>query len=109
MGETMSARIYGDKLVMLTDDPGGMWAFTTQAKGLLQNEATEMKWTPGQQVSTKEAGFTNGYEAVALRILPGTGSAGAKHPTHAALGWRGNAPKSKGCHGGMRFAVFPLA
>lgn len=104
----MSARIYGDELVMITDNPGGMWAFTTAAGGLLQNEAAAMKWTSGQYISTKEAGFNSSYVAVALRVLPGTGSPGDTHPTHAAVGWKGS-PKTGECHGGMQFAVFPLA
>ena len=103
MSETMSARVYGDTLVLLVTiaklknasltpsigqtnhqsviftcmwqtDGGGMVAYTTPVQGLLGNDVRALNWTAGQQVSTPQAGFNQSFVAVALRILPGTGT-----------------------------------
>ena len=101
MDETMSARIYEQQLVLITDGDG-MVAFTTQAAGLLGNNDSAMAWTPGAPISY--AGLNASFAGVALRVLPIAGP-----PTHVALGWKGDASKD-GCGGtgGLTFAVFAL-
>lgn len=103
MMEPMSARIYGDKLVVITDEWAGMTAFTTEARGLLDDDPADMVWSAGQ-VLNNYSGFNSSYASVALRILPTS----SPNPTHAALGWYPT-PKASQCKGGMTFAVYPLA
>ena len=97
----MSARVYGDRLVLMTDG-GGMVAYSTSVDGLLQDDAGALAWTPGAAVN-QYAGLNGSFVNVALRVLPIDAAA----PTHIALGWR-EPEKKTGCRGGMTFAVFPL-
>ena len=123
MSETMSARVYNDTLVMMTDG-GGMVAFTTHASGL--SSGTDAKalgtFTAGKAVNGY-SGLNGSFVNVALRILPIDGT-----PTHVGLGWRppkapdddsssaaiqvqrAQAPAEGKCGpgSGMTFAIFPL-
>ena len=101
MSETMSARVYGSELVIMSDAKG-MYASTTNASGLMQDDAAALTWTPGSEVNGY-AGLNGSFVNVALRVLPADSPA----PTHAAMGWRPRTP-AKGCRGGMTFSVFPL-
>ena len=102
MDETMSARVYNDTLVIMTDGKG-MEAFTTPAVGLTQDDPLKMEWSQGYEVNAY-AGLNSSYVNVALRILP----IDAAKPTHAAMGWKVEPQPTKQCHGQMTFAVFPL-
>ena len=119
MSETMSIRIYGETVVMITDGHG-MSAYVTEAKNLLGDSA-DFKWsaaTPTPKINDY-AGLskTGKYVGVTLRVMPETGDPDSAHPTHVMLGWR--PPKNStsvapgqvdkpGCGGGMTFAVYPL-
>jgi hypothetical protein len=105
MSETMSARVYGEELVIITDTWNWICASTTSAAGLLQDDPAAMVWSPGVN-QRPLGGFNASFVNVALRILP----VDSPTPTHAAIGWRpANATDEDGsCKNHMTFAVFPL-
>merc|ERR1711920_130514 len=96
MLETMSARIYGEHLVIITDEWNGMYAFAANASGLLGDDPAALVWAPGQ-ILNEQAGLNSSFVNVALRILP----VDSATPTHAALGWH-DVGQSQ-CKGGMTF------
>jgi hypothetical protein len=79
MGQTKSARVYGDQLVIIADG-GGQRAFTANASGLAGDDPAALIWSKGLSV---QKGMNSSFYGCALRILPVDGP-----PTHAALGWR---------------------
>jgi len=77
MDETMSARVYGEQLVLMTDGKGTV-AFVTDASALNQDDPAAMVWTPGVAVNSY-SGLNRSFVNVALRVLP----VDSHNPTHA--------------------------
>ena len=107
MGQTKSARVYGEQLVIVADG-GGQLGFTANASGLAGDDPAALMWTPGTSV---QKGMNDSFYGCALRVLPVDGP-----PTHAAIGWRqalsnasGWSPHPAGQPSfPLTFAVFPL-
>jgi|EP01043_Picozoa_sp_COSAG02_P006448 hypothetical protein len=49
MGQTKSARVYGDQLVIIADG-GGQRAFVANASGLAGDDPAALSWSPGRSV-----------------------------------------------------------
>lgn len=102
MDETMSARVYNETLVVMTDG-GGMMPFTANASGLNGTDARALGTFSAGVAVNGYSGLNGSFIEVALRVLPIDA-----HPTHVALAWRLPQPRVEQCRGGMSFAVFPL-